>query len=171
MIINNVGPDRKFKTITEAYNYVNEGDILLIDEGIYYENLDFDGKCVHLIANTSNPGTGKILIESTVPFYIRNLTDVSLVIDGISFKFNLTIAAIRLENSIGTSLIFNRSIINMMYKEENIFYIINSTNENINLVLYNCKLLWLRDTSWGIAGADNFVVSSNEVNFKIERCI
>lgn len=62
-----VGVDKEFQTIQSAIDAALDGDIVVIDEGFYPENLSTLGKYVHIKGNTED--AHKVIIENTPSGY------------------------------------------------------------------------------------------------------
>jgi len=178
MSVRRVGPTRKYPTIMKAYYEAYSGDIILIDEGVYSEQLSVHhNKYVHFIGNTRKPGNGKVIIR---PYNEANgncitfsdiLVSTPIYIEGINFKLPLNstlppVVALRCPN---VNLIFNRCIINASTKHTYVFD--SNIDELASITLNYCKLIWKDDYVYGLSRAKHFEQAGKKVEYKINHCI
>jgi len=64
MAIINVGSNRSYTTINSAYSAASNGDTLLIDEGVYDEQIIMVNKLVNLVGNTAYPEEERVKIQA-----------------------------------------------------------------------------------------------------------
>ncbi|MBW0149235.1 Ig-like domain-containing protein [Marinobacter arenosus] len=116
----NVGETRTFKTIQSAIDAANEGDVVLIDAGVYDEGVRLD-KLVHLKGNSENPADVVIKKQggsySEPPHYSLAVAGGTIVyanedviVEGLSIAGNPSHdwhSAVRFPNHRG-SVIFNK---------------------------------------------------------------
>jgi len=156
MAIINVGHTQVYTTINSAYNAASSGDILLIDDGIYDEQLVMNDKWVHLKGNTSYPNKDKVIIrqlsiENSV-LYLSNIDNSPIIyIEGIKFIWkprsneSSNSAPIQFYKCYGATIFFNKCVIDASCFWK---YIFNSNiNDIYRLNLYNCVLFWYNDGS------------------------
>ncbi len=95
MTIFTVGLGKEFTTINDAYYVTSDGDTILIDEGIYYENIYMENKVVNLIGITDYPAEGKVEIvgdevRGTFRTKWGSTTEINILIEGIKFRSSTT---------------------------------------------------------------------------------
>lgn len=86
-----VGPYREYTTINAALNVAATGDSIVIDEGIYNENIIMENKIVNLIGRTDHPEEGKVVISGNARYGVVQLrwgsvVNIDLVLEGIKFQ-------------------------------------------------------------------------------------
>jgi len=178
MMIRRVGITRGYRTIAEAYYMALPGDVILIDEGIYNEQINMVGnKNVHLVGNTRDPGLGKVRVIPPNEAATRCITftdftlQTTIYIEGINFKFppTSTLEPIAAWRCYETELVFNRCIINATYVHE---YVFNFDVDEINsITLNNCRVIWKDDYSYTAPGASHFERSGRDIDYRINKCI
>lgn len=179
MTIRRVGPDRENKTINQAYAIADSGDILWIDEGIYEERVAMSSKYVHLLANTVNPGAGKVIIKSEIEnqrgLYFYNISGSPIIlIEGIYFQFLIEDAnvnydeVIEINNCNGLTILFNRCIIDAT---RDWYYVFDGTGDTLNIELDNCRIIWKADNDYTDYGANHFATGCMYINFKLNKTI
>jgi len=167
-----VGQDKQYLSITHAYEDANNGDTILIDEGIYEEMLYFRDKVVNLIGNTDFPGERRVVItfdsNSTsnnkyyeLPLqvhYVAPSPPIIMYVEGIVFESSSTGYEINLirfcQDTTDTSLldiIFNKCTFdasngldgNASY-DPKVFKNMNSpSGYPLNSIsFFNCRFLW-----------------------------
>ena len=166
-MIHNVGPKRVNNSISSAYNCASDGDILLIDEGNYYENIDINNKSISLVGNTLNPGNGRVFIEIYDTIRFRNINKKPINIENIHLSIGNNMIVI--EDCVGLSMIFNSCIINNMYERSCIFNI-NSSNGGY-IFSKNSTFIWNPDYEYNINGASHFIYDNSDTNFEFVKCI
>jgi hypothetical protein len=178
MTIRRVGTTRIYRTIAEAYYRAYVGDILLIDEGVYREQISMvSNKYVHLVGNTQNPGLGKVVISPPNETTSRcvTFTDITdsttIYMEGINFKFPIlsTLEPVAAWRCYDTNLVFNGCIINATDKHE---YVFDFDVDEINsITLNNCRIIWKDDYVYNSSRARHFERSGKNVEYKISKCI
>ena len=178
MTIRRVGTTRIYRTIAEAYYRAYVGDILLIDEGVYREQISMvSNKYVHLVGNTQNPGLGKVVISPPNETTSRcvTFTDITdsttIYMEGINFKFPIlsTLEPVAAWRCYDTNLVFNGCIINATDKHE---YVFDFDVDEINsITLNNCRIIWKDDYVYGVNRARHFERTALNVEYKISKCI
>lgn len=178
MAIHRVGLTRKHRTVSEAYYMADANDILLIDEGVYREQISMTtNKPVHLVGNTYNPGLGKVIIDPPHEADSRCLMfqDFSgpktVYIEGINLKFPVvgTSEPVAAWRCYDTDLVFNKCIINATDQHEYVFDLDVDGLKSISLD--NCKVIWKDDYIYTGTRARHFERSGRDVEYKISKCI
>ena len=178
MAILRVGLNRTYKNIADAYFMAQYGDILLIDEGIYKEQITIsDSKYVHLVGNTKDTSLGKVKIEppneagsGCLVFSHIGIT-VTIYIEGINFKLP-SLSTLEVVSALGcynTNLVFNRCILNATHLHSYVFDC--NSNGVTSIVLNNCNIIWKDDYVYGSSLARHFERSGRYVEYEINRCI
>jgi len=181
MAILNIGFDKTFLTIMEAYNASNTGDILLIDEGIYKESIvTSDNKCVHLVGNTKSPGEDKVMIVSPVDeftLYINGLIDECVMfVENITFKhifsgdayYSNTLA--NFNNSNGCTIIFNRCHLDAGNEQPILFF--SFEDRPVPITFNNCRLTFKEDVEFiNTLGQYHFVWAGRNTDLYFNKCI
>lgn len=183
MAIINVGINRAYTTIMAAYLIAADGDVLLIDEGLYEETLDFYGKWVNLIGNTKNPSAGKVVIQQLATgskvLYFHNITsDPTIYIEGLKINYAPVVAGDASSNtqpvhflSCGeTCVVINRCIIDASFGG---YWVFNSGGTGLStLKLYNCYFNYKLISEWGANGTDDqFERNGLTVKVDMQKCV
>jgi len=182
MAIINVGLNRAYTTVNSAYLVADNGDILLLDEGLYEESFTFEEKWVHVIGNTKNPAAGKVIIqqiETNDPLlYFHNIpSNPTIYIEGLKLNWQPTDDAntsydfpVIFSTSYEANIIFNRCILDASLDW---YWVFNSSSTGISsLKLYNCYFNYKIDNDWTSSGADaQFERSNSAVTLDIQKCV
>ena len=176
----NVGPNRAFTTITKGVSIANGGDTLLIDEGIYNEEIYINSKHVNLVGNTQNPHYGKVKVErfsasaTDECLYIKNVQNKVFYFEGIHFAWSKADSAdsnysimILFENCAGTTMIFNKCIIDASFYFSELF----QSEAGSKIRLLNCSINYKPVTNFYSANIACFAKHSSDVLYDIRKCV
>lgn len=168
-MIHNVGKYRKFNSITEAYNCVNENDVLWIDEGVYKYDIEINtSKDLFIKGNTYRPGNGEVIISPSNRISFSSIENSTIIIEGLNIMLDEPSFdhIIRFVGCSDSTIIFNKCIFNTMYEEPYIFR--SYTNSNLTIRLNYCRLKWKYASG---RGADFFAYDAQDINFEINKTI
>lgn len=177
----NVGPNRAYTSINKGVSIADNGDSLLIDEGIYDEDVYIGYKHVNLIGNTQTPHHGKVQIRRLVAgtsnecLYVNGVSNKIFYFEGLNFVWSKADDAeanysvmILFNNCNGSTMIFNKCIIDASFYFD---YVFECNNELEKISLLNCRLNYKPITEFYGNNLYYFGRTSNDVMYDIRKCV
>lgn len=158
MALLRVGENRRFTTIKSAYEYANNGDILFIDEGEYFESLYIRNKIVNLVANTAFSDASAVTIYTNYSLddyamfiaYSKINPLITMYIEGITLVGDNNKAMVCFYSSVSQlknlNVVFNKCIIDATNGVQDGVFSANDANAVKSVSFINSKILWQNDS-------------------------